>query len=68
MHKDADGLYSKPFSYCHTLDEKYGKDHATGANVGNVNDEEEEIEEDAGMDKKILRENDMIFALKDGSW
>ncbi|XP_050125783.1 uncharacterized protein LOC126603069 [Malus sylvestris] len=41
--KDVSGLYDKHFLHYHSLGEIYAKDRVVGANVGNTDDDEEEV-------------------------
>ncbi|XP_021809838.1 uncharacterized protein LOC110753277 [Prunus avium] len=57
--KEASGLYGRSFPFYYIFGEIYGKGRPIGANVGNADDEEEEIRrEDANIDQTLGGDND----------
>ncbi|KAL6214124.1 hypothetical protein ACLB2K_013562 [Fragaria x ananassa] len=60
-NKDVAGLYGKPFRHYYILGEIYGRDHANGMNVGNPDDDEEEIaHENTNADDFNLDDNNLF--------
>jgi len=49
----ASELLNKPFPHYYTLGEIYGRDHATGANAGNANDDEEEVRQEDSLNVNL---------------
>ncbi|CAB4279834.1 unnamed protein product [Prunus armeniaca] len=56
---EVSGLFGRSFPFYYIFGEIYGKRRPIGANVGNVDDEEEEIRrEDANIDQTLGGDND----------
>lgn len=57
--KEASGLYGRSFPFYYIFGEIYGKGHPIGANVGNADDDEEEIRrDDANINQTLCGDND----------